>query len=127
MQNNLVSPEVAFVEAVCRRPRMYTATGTLEEVLCFLNGFYSGMITHTDEQRAITRAERDWYAFLEFVNPANPVSPNRDWLPLYQSLRQAYAEDAAAFAHILRSIQDYRLMRQDAKASDNPRVSTDEA
>jgi len=111
MHNHLVPAEIAFIEAVCRRPQMYTATGTLEEVFCFLNGFYSGLITHTDDQQAIARAERDWYAFLEFVNPANPASPNRDWLTLYRSLRQDHAEDKAAFAQLLELIQNYRLRR----------------
>jgi hypothetical protein len=127
MHNHLVLPEVSFIEAVCRRPRMYTATGTLEEVFCFLNGFYSGMITHTGDQRAIAQAERDWFAFLEFANPANPISPNRDWLTLYRSLHQAHVEDAAAFAQILGWVDDYRLMRQHARASDNPAATADEA
>jgi hypothetical protein len=126
MHNHLILPEVAFIEAVCRRPRMYTATGTLEEVFCFLNGFYSGMIAHTGDQRAVAWAERDWFAFLEFANPANAASPNRDWLPLYQSLRQAHVEDAAAFAQLLAWVGDYRLMRQRVRASDNPAGIADE-
>jgi hypothetical protein len=127
MPDQHAPPEVAFVEAVCRRPHMYTATGTLEEVFCFLNGFYSGMITHTDDQRAIARAERDWYAFLEFANPTNPLAPNRDWLALVKSLRQVHAEDAAAFAKILEWIEDYRVMRQDARANDDTATTADKA
>ena len=100
-----------FVEAVCHRPGMYTATGTLEEVFCFLNGFYSGMSSHTLDQRAMACADREWHEFLAFASRANS-----GWFALYTSLRQAYTEDAAAFAQLLASYQEYRLLldsRQD--------------
>jgi hypothetical protein len=34
----------SFVEAICLRPKMYTLAGTLEEIFCFINGFYSGLV-----------------------------------------------------------------------------------
>ena len=83
MNSDPVPPSPSFVEAVCYRPRMYTANGTLEEVCCFLNGFYSGMTAHTRNQQLIAHANRDWYRFLEFVNSPRQGEPNSDWFVLY--------------------------------------------
>ena len=36
-------PAVSFAEAVLLRPKMYTLGGTYEEVVAFLDGYFSGM------------------------------------------------------------------------------------
>jgi hypothetical protein len=108
MDQTPISHHISFFEAVCHRPGMYTATGTLEEVFCFLNGFYSGMLAHRTNQRAFARAYQEWHEFLEFANTAISGDSIGDWRVLYSSLRQTHAEDAAAFTQLLTSYQDYR-------------------
>jgi hypothetical protein len=41
--DDLLADELNFVRAVIHRPRMYTLDGTFEELIAFLEGYYSGV------------------------------------------------------------------------------------
>ena len=77
---------ISFVEAVCFRPRMYTLNGTFEEVLCFLHGFYTGMITHNTDQKANVFAKREWFNFLQWHDIQGQYGHSADYAKFYHKV-----------------------------------------
>lgn len=101
---------VSFVESVCHRPKMYTINGTLEEVLCFLEGYYSGNVKCSD-QRAWQVVEDEWYGFTTWSSIRLSGSSLGGWRNLYDSLRQIHAEDATVLEHCAALCAEYHLSR----------------
>ena len=60
-------PVLSFVEAVCRRPTMYTPTGSFLEVVSFLHGFYCGMGSHNLDPDLHAYANDEWSLFVDWL------------------------------------------------------------
>lgn len=99
---------VSFVEAVCRRPRMYTLNGSLAEVICFLTGFYSGMVTHRRYAPALRRVEREWHGFITWVVARLKLRATHDWADVAAALHQRGLDDAAALNYLADLNSEYR-------------------
>ena len=63
---------VSFAEAVLHRPTMYTLGGSYEEVIAFLQGYFSGMAQHRHE---IPSPARRWFAFEDWLRQELQVPP----------------------------------------------------
>jgi hypothetical protein len=96
-----------LVEAVCRRPTWFTATGSLSEVLCYLSGVYVGMISHGASPEQRERAVEAWYTFLG-KTPSLLWPPMGEWRELEQALRADFPDDTAALAHLAERYRAYR-------------------
>jgi hypothetical protein len=83
---------VSFIEAVCRRPKMYTLDGTLAEVFCFLNGFYSSIANHNPP--ACETASHNWDGFLEWASARLAGCPTSNWADVAAALRRSYPEES---------------------------------
>ena len=92
-------PVSSLLEAVLVRPWMYTIGGTLEEVGAFLEGFYSGMAAHNRNPGAQAEAQR-WFDFCIWAAAHIEGAAPGGWYHLFKALRQAYPEDAMAFARL---------------------------
>ena len=55
---------VTFTETVLLRPKMYTITGTLGEIVCFLNGYYSGIA----RSHSCAPDVQEWQQFRRFLS-----------------------------------------------------------
>ena len=100
-------PAISFAEAVLHRPLMYTLRGTLDESLCFIDGYYHGVADHNPAGYAML-AKPEWFEFLRFL--ANRLSgENRIELrELVALLRETYPDDKAASAFLIRTLEEYR-------------------
>lgn len=81
-------PEIlSLVEAICRRPAMYTLNGTFGEAACFLEGFY------TAESRGNVASAVEWGDFQKWLKKQLHHADNVTW---FAAVWNAYADDAAA-------------------------------
>ncbi|MBK7706071.1 MAG: hypothetical protein IPN69_18695 [Acidobacteria bacterium] len=89
---------IEIVEAVCRRPRMYTVNGTFEEVVCFLDGFGLGSDLATGQTHSIWTNFGKWLANTRGIaNGPIMMSEFRGW----------YENDERALAELIRFYQEY--------------------
>jgi hypothetical protein len=102
---------IFFVEAVLHRPTMYTPNGTLEEAFCFLNGYYSGIAWRGGKRDAsagdLQTVEHEWDSFLGWVAPRLQGCGSDHWMVVYRAIRRAHAQDAEAFAALLKLYEEY--------------------
>jgi hypothetical protein len=54
---------VSFPEAVALRPKMYTMEGTFQEVVAYLEGYFSG----ASKSPSGLKVAQDWWAFVEKI------------------------------------------------------------
>ncbi|MBK7706173.1 MAG: hypothetical protein IPJ30_10415 [Acidobacteria bacterium] len=89
---------IEIVEAVCRRPRMYTVNGTFEEVVCFLDGFGLGSIWRLGKLIPSGRtSENGLQNTRGIANGPIMMSEFRGW----------YENDERALAELIRFYQEY--------------------
>ena len=74
---------VSFAGAVIRRPRMYTLDGTFEEVVAFLEGYYSGLAKADPRTTQVS----EWYAFQQWLSKKLNISPSELW-PHFRQLNE---------------------------------------
>jgi len=51
-----------FIEAICKRPKMYTPTGSFYEVVSFLEGFGAKMNVGNNSYHSVFTLFRQWVA-----------------------------------------------------------------
>ena len=93
-------PLSSLAESVFVRPGMFTMNGTWEEAGAFLEGFYSGMISHNREAYAQTEAQQ-WFDFCAWATPQVDGEATGGCRSLFRALRRKHAQDIAAFYEIL--------------------------
>lgn len=98
----------SFVEGVCRHPEMYTINGTLAEVGAFLEGFYSGMISHSQDKHRYSAEAYWWSDFCEWVT-IQLFSKEKSWRDLFKWLCETYPEQSDGFQKL---IELYKLYLQ---------------
>ena len=99
---------VTLVEAILRRPRMYTPNGSLAEVFCYVNGFYNGMATHFEDKRALEHVSQVWHGFLKWAARHLENCASDNWLDVYSALHRDYPDDTKAFEHCAALYREYR-------------------
>ncbi len=96
-----------LVASVLVRPQMYTVTGSLAEVFCFLHGFFDGQTHHARDRRAMEQAQRQWYGFLSWVQPRLRQPTSDGWHEIYSALHQQYPSDADALGYLQTAYHTY--------------------
>ncbi len=88
-----------LIEAVLRRPKMYTILGSYPEVVSFLEGYYSGFAKHSLEaQHVLTWSLfRRWLA----IKLGNPKSS--ELKVLYQDFGDKSLDTLISFYHEFKS------------------------
>jgi len=86
-------PAVSFAEAVLLRPKMYTLGGTYEEVVAFLDGYFSGMAKANPYAPPVLQ----WVAFQQWLAVQLSV-PSSD---VFSTLKNAHYADQDALAEML--------------------------
>ena len=86
-------PAVSFAEAVLLRPKMYTLGGTYEEVVAFLDGYFSGMAKANPYVPPVLQ----WVAFQQWLAVQLSV-PSSD---VFSTLKNAHYADQDALAEML--------------------------
>ena len=104
--------QLSFVEAVCKRPKMYTLTGTIEEVITFLHGFYSGLCTHSVDQRTTQKADKEWFLFLEWHDGQKNKNTESSILHLYNETVKISVENKEPPTEYMAKIYGFYLMGQ---------------
>ena len=93
-----------YAGTILTRPGLYTFNSTLEEVLCYLDGYYDRM-TH-DERAGSEMAQREYWDFLRWLRDRlpGPLGSHQD---LVRSLRGRFPEDSAALAYLAEEYRGY--------------------
>ncbi len=99
-----------FVASVLVRPAMYTITGSLAEVFCFLHGFFDGQTRHARDQRVLEQAYRQWFGFLVWLQPRLGQLPSDGWHEIYSALHQQYPSDDEALGYLQTAYHAYWQM-----------------
>ena len=86
-----------YAGAILKRPDLYTLNGTLEEVLCYLDGYYDCMTHH--EAAGSTRAQREYWDFLTWLKGQLP-GPLESHHDLVRAVRTRHPEDSAALGYL---------------------------
>ena len=86
-----------YAAVVLARPQLYTLNSTLEEVLCYLDGYYDRM-THQDGTD-YARAQREYWDFLTWLKGRLP-GPLESHHDLVRAVRELYPEDSAAIGYL---------------------------
>ena len=88
-ENN--SPSVSFTEAVLLRPKMYTLDGTFNEVVAFLEGYYSGLAKGNPYIPSV----RQWVSFHDWFTKQLGVSPHERLFTAFKATLQPNQEALA--------------------------------
>jgi len=100
-------PTVSLAEAVLHRPLMYTVRGTLDEAICYIHGYYTAVANHNANGYART-AKPEWFEFLRFLAERLTGEHRNGLREISVLLRDAYPDDEAASAFLIRALEEYR-------------------
>ncbi len=95
---------LAFVEVVCRRPAMYTLTGTFGEAVSFLEGWY-GATARYGSHAGAELADREWTGFGCWLS--GKIGSTEDTRGAMQALRLMCPNDDAAFSRAQSLYEEY--------------------
>ncbi len=107
MKSQDTPDHLPFVASVLVRPAMYTITGSLAEVFCFLHGFFDGQTQHARDRRVMEQAHRQWYGFLTWLQPRLGQLPSDGWHEIYSALHQQYPSDEEALVYLETAYHTY--------------------
>lgn len=80
-----------YIEAICKRPKMYTPTGTFYEAVSFLEGFGSQVGIENNAYHSVFTPFRHWVA------EKNKIGKIRfDW----EDIRKMYFSDSEALKNL---------------------------
>src|SRR5687768_1987574 len=102
--------DMSFVEAVCFRPKMYTINGTFEEVVCFLHGFFTGMVAHNANQKVSAFTEREWFNFLQWHSIQEQYESSTNYTGFYHKALEVSRKNNQSPESYVREI--YRKYRE---------------
>jgi hypothetical protein len=89
---------LTFTESVLARPAMYTLGGTFEEVVAFLEGYYSGIARGNPYADPV----QEWLAFQDWLADEVGLSqprPLREYRTLHPSSNAALLDLARRYAY----------------------------
>lgn len=93
-------------ERVCIRPGMYTLSGTLDEAVAFLNGYYSGA-AKSSSHSLVWKEINYWNEFTMWACQKLGAG-HGGWYPVAAALRKQFPDDNEAFAGLARLLIEYR-------------------
>jgi len=91
---------VNLPEAVLLRPRMYTLGGTFEEVIAFLEGYYSGMAKGNPYAIPVL----EWASFRTWLSEKMGLAPSE----VFAKFRNLHADGPAALAGMQNCLSEFR-------------------
>jgi hypothetical protein len=103
MTEDLLTREISWIEAVLRRPRMYTISGTVLEVYAFIDGYISGLAR---SNYADPRVD-EWNEFCTWLSQATETSRPHAILRI---LAEA-GGDEAAFVRLIDHYRNFQMSR----------------
>lgn len=112
MDNCKIDP-ISFSEAVCKRPKMWTATGCLEEVMALFDG-YKVAISHYDLMPDGKPSPAD--ALEWFCQQSSEQYPAQQ----IKKLRLIYDSDEEIFQALLEYLKNMRLEQNNKTEQKNP-------
>lgn len=93
-----------IIEAVCKRPLMYTLNGTFGEVLALLDGYAYGAKLGNQ-----ARSSSYFYPYAKWLHTRLGFPED---VPLWESFIAAYPDEATAMNEFARLWREYEKIRQ---------------
>ncbi len=91
-----------YVVAICKRPKMYTPTGSFNEVISFLEGFGGGANVGKHSYHSFSTPFRKWLAKKFDFQDAAQDFPNN-----WEDFRTLFSSEAEALVNLPLLYKDY--------------------
>lgn len=90
--------DVSFIEAVFRRPKMYTIDGSFEELIAFLEGYYSGMAKNQNAMPLNV-----WGEFQTWLSTRHNIQSSE----IFKSIRDEHCDDRVRAENFLIALKEF--------------------